>query len=1024
MEKLTSEDKISEVLAALRSVVSQFQPTYSAQTSGTIIAPSIFGSHIDNFNISVTTQAQEEPSNNNEEAKPDLYRESHSIEDGQQKLKDSLKQKSSYLRQGMTNETSKVSLHSIYTELYITEGGRGDVNKEHEVRQIEALSKTNMSQEKRIQCNSLFEPQPGQEHPVRTVLTRGVAGIGKTVSIQKYTLDWAEDKANTDFDFVFPLCLRELNLMRDRKLSLEELLEIFFPEIKDLGIFGNSKCKMLFILDGLDESRIHLDFQNYEITSNNRESNLLGVLLVNLIRGKLLPLAAIWITSRPAASSQIPAEYVDLVTEVRGFNDPQKDEYFRRKIPDEKIANQIISHVKSCRSLHIMCHIPVFCWLAANVLEKITNLEDMPKTLTQIFLQFLGHFIHSMRDKLPKDQLFDYAREHFLAFGKLAFKELQNGNLVFYERDLKLNGIDVKRASMFSAIYTEIFNEESAFCGEKMFCFVHLSIHEFFAALYVFLMFHNENTNVLIKRSSSRRFFSRDSSELIVYKEAIEKALQCPNGHYDIFLRFLLGLSLEVNNMSFLSHSLMTNNRRNPKTRPEIIKHIKEKIRMGPPPDRCLNLFHCLNELNDQSLVEEIQSYISEGSLNKTTLSPSQWASLVFVLLTSEEELKVFELKDYSRSEESLMRMQQVIKAAQIANLSGCNLTVNCCDSLSSVISASQIQELDLSHNPLTDSGIIVLCSAIKDSKIVTIRLKSCSLSKQSAEYFSSLLSSASCQLKDLDLSDNDFGDTGVQKLCEGLGSPYCKLHRLNLSLCGVSERGCTFLASALNSSGLKELDLSYNHPGSSGLQLLTTLQEDPLCSLDKLSVEQCGPSRIEPGVKKYAVKLTLDPDTAQKHLLLSDENRKAIREMKPRYPNQKERFDFWAQVLCTQGFTRRCYWVVRWDGRGSIGAAYKHMPRKGEGNESKLGQNDLSWGLNCHKDGYKVAHGGVVTDVAGKVVSDKVGVYLDWYGGRLSFYSVSNGELTHIHTFKTNFTHPVYPAFHLGWLGSSVHLC
>lgn len=233
----------------------------------------------------------------------------------------------------MTTDANKIPLNKIYTELYITEGGSGEVNKEHEVRQIEAASRIHVAKEKSIHCNHLF----AHLRDVRTVITRGVAGIGKTVSVNKFTLDWAEERENTNLEFVFPLSFRELNLMRKKTFSLVELLGVFFPETKDTGIFTYGKSKMVFILDGLDESRLSMDFNKSEIISDVTQPATIALLLTNLIRGRLLPLALIWITSRPVASSQIPLEYIDLVTEVRGFNNPQKDEYFRRKISDESI---------------------------------------------------------------------------------------------------------------------------------------------------------------------------------------------------------------------------------------------------------------------------------------------------------------------------------------------------------------------------------------------------------------------------------------------------------------------------------------------------------------------------------------------------------------------------------------------------------------------------------------------------------------------------------------------------------------
>lgn len=1039
MEQESFDDEANKVsqesVSSIRAVVDHFHPSYTAQSGGSVVAPSIIGSSIGHLNISVISTGQgsivssAEAFNNHSAGTYDtLQPQNDRIEECQKKLKAALTRKFSHLLEGMTTEANKVSLNKIYTELYITEGGSGEVNKEHEVRQIEKASRTHVTQEKSIHCNHLFVPLRGRDYSIRTVITRGVAGIGKTVFVNKFTLDWAEERENTNLEFVFPLSFRELNLMKKKTLSLVELLSVLFPETKDMGIFSNGRNKILFILDGLDESRLSLDFDKSEIISDVTQETKIAVLLTNLIRGRLLPLALVWITSRPVASSQIPLEYIDLVTEVRGFNNPQKDEYFRRKISNESLANKVIAHVKSCRSLHIMCHIPVFCWMAASVLEKnltMADRKDTPKTLTQMYIHFLSLYVDDMNKRLSgrRESNADCVRNNLISLGELAFKELEKGHLIFYESDLHENGIKITQASMFSGVYTQIFNEQLALCKEKMFCFVHLSIQEFFAALYVFLKFNNDNFNVLIKKSSSsRRIPFRDSSELILYKEAVEKALQSKNGHFDIFLRFLLGLSLE-SNQTLLKH-LMINNRTKPKTRTEIIKHIKEKIRASPSPERCLNLFHCLNELNDCSLVDEIQSYLRSGSFNQADLSPAQWATLVFVLLTSDEELSVFKLSSYSRSEEGLLRLLPVMKNAQVADLNACNLTVNCCEILAKSISTSQLRELDLGNNNLTDAGIKLLCRGLQDSKLETLSLRSCNLTEHSSDVLASLISSASCLLKELDLSDNDLQDEGVKKLCDGLGSPHCKLEILNLSLCRLTEESCTFLASSLNSCGLRELDLSYNHPGNSGLELLSALQDDPQCSLQKLSVFQCGESRIQPGPKKYNIRLTLDPNTAQRDISLSEENRKATRWIKQPHPDHPERFDFWTQVLCKEGLTGRCYWETEWMGRAFIGVAYRRMSRKGDGHDSWLGKNDSSWGLNCNKNGYKVWHKGMNTVVNIPPSSNTVGVYLDWSAGTLSFFSVSCGVLTLLHTFHTTFTEPVYPGFWLGWVDSTVYLC
>nr|XP_040032940.1 NLR family CARD domain-containing protein 3-like isoform X1 [Gasterosteus aculeatus aculeatus] len=1028
MEQESFADKTDKVplIPSIQAKVDHFQPSYTAQSGGNVVAPSFIGCIVDH--ITIVSNSQGSIVSSKEALNRNIVDSYDGIAQCQETLKATLKRKFSHLCEGMTKEASKILLNKIYTELYITEGGIGEVNKEHEVRQIEKASRIPAAREKSIHCNQLFDPPPGRDSPIRTVVTRGVAGIGKTVSINKFSLDWAEGRANANLAFVFPLSFRELNMMRNNTYSLVELLGQLFPETRNTGIFTHGENKMLFILDGLDESRLSLDFPGSEIVSDATQTTTIAMLIINLIRGRLLPLALVWITSRPVASNLIPLDLVDLVTEVRGFNNLQKDEYFRRKISDQSLANRVIAHVKSYRSLHIMCHIPVFCRMAASVLERKLSTADSketPKTLTQMYIHFLSLCEKNMKEKLSgrRESNAECMRENLISLGKLAFRELEKGHPIFYEKDLILNGIKVEQASIFSGVYTQIFSEELTLCEEKMFCFVHLSVQEFFAALYVYLTFYNENDNILIKKSSASRLFAfRKPSEVILYKEAVEKALRCENGHFDIFLRFLLGLSME-SNQTLLKH-LLTGGRTQPRTRTEVIKHIKGKIRESPSPDRCLNLFHCLNELNDHSLVEEIQLYLQLDSLHQTKLTAAQWATLVFVLLTSEEELSVFKLSKYTRSEEGLLRLLPVIKTARVANLQSCNLTGICCENLAKSINPSQVRELDLSNNNLTDAGIALLSKELKNSKVEKLRLRSCNLTQHSSKDLAAVISSASCQLRELDLSDNDFQDVGVKRLSGGLESPHCKLEILSVSLCRVTEEGCTFLASALNSSRLRELDLSYNHPGALGVQLLSALEADPQCSLQKLSLEQCGESRVQPAPRKYITKLTLDPNTAHRDLTLSEGDRKARRWTKQPYPDHPERFEYWTQVLCREELTGRCYWETEWSGRAVAGVAYKRMRRTGEGQDSWLGKNDCSWGLSCTKDAYRAWHNDTSTAVTVAPSSSKVGVYLDWSAGTLSFFAVSCGALTPLHTFHATFTDPVYPAFRLGWVDSTVYLC
>ncbi|KAJ3581277.1 hypothetical protein NHX12_016824, partial [Muraenolepis orangiensis] len=265
-------------------------------------------------------------------------------------------QKFSRVFEGIPKAGQSTDLNDFYTELFITERVSGEVNKEHEVRLIETASRKPAKEETPIKCEDIFKPLPGQDQPSRTIMTTGVAGIGKTILTHKFTLDWAEGKANHDIHFTLPFTFRELNLLKEKEFSLMELLHHFFIQTK--GIRRYDRFQVVIILDGLDECRLPLDFQNNPIWTDVTMSTSVDVLLTNLIKGDLLPSARIWITTRPAAANQIPAECVGIVTEVRGFTDPQKEEYFRKRFREETLASTIISHIKKSRSLHIMCHIP------------------------------------------------------------------------------------------------------------------------------------------------------------------------------------------------------------------------------------------------------------------------------------------------------------------------------------------------------------------------------------------------------------------------------------------------------------------------------------------------------------------------------------------------------------------------------------------------------------------------------------------------------------------------------------------
>ncbi|XP_053708504.1 NACHT, LRR and PYD domains-containing protein 3-like [Synchiropus splendidus] len=785
------------------------------------------------------------------------------------RLKRRLKEQFHSVSEGVARAGNSVPLNQIYTELYITEGGTEQVNQEHEVRQIEEATRQQTRPGTTISPEDLFKASADTERPIRSLLTKGVAGIGKTLLTQKLTLDWAEDKAHHNFQLVFPFTFRELNLLKEKQLSLKELVHHFFPEAKDSGLSSFEGVQVLFILDGLDECRLPQDFNSQVLTAAT-ESTSVDVLLTNLIRGNLLPSAQLWITTRPAAANQIPPTRVDRVTEVRGFTDLQKEEYFRKRFRDEE-QSAIMSHIRSSRSLYIMCHIPIFCWITATVLEdmlKSRETRELPKTLTEMYIHFL--VVQAKVKKLKyhggagTDEVWTpESRKMMESLGKLAFEQLQRGNLIFYESDLTECGIDITAAALYSGVFTQIFREERGLYQDKVFCFVHLSLQEFLAALHVHLKFFNSGVNLgSLLTSTLSRIFRKNFHPEHFYQKAINEAVESPNGHLDLFLRFLLGLSLQTNQRLLTGLLTQTGSGSHQDTAEFIRKKISEKV----SPERIINLFHCLSELKVTSLVEEVNQLLRSGALSTAQLSPAQWSSLAFILLSSEEDLDVFDLENCSVLEKVLERLLPGLQASKEVQLSWWSLSVRSGSLLSSVLSSpsSSLTQLDLSYNKLKDAGVELLSAGLKSPHchLETLSLSSCGLSERSGSLLSSVLSSPSSSLTQLDLSENrGLKDAGVELLSAGLKSPHCHLETLSLSNCKLSERSGSLLSSVLSSpsSSLTQLHLSYNMDlKDAGVELLSAGLKSPHCHLETLSLVQCRIS--ERGCASLASALTSNP--------------------------------------------------------------------------------------------------------------------------------------------------------------------
>ncbi|XP_051559686.1 NACHT, LRR and PYD domains-containing protein 3-like [Myxocyprinus asiaticus] len=844
------------------------QSSIVAHSGGVANVPQIIGCHVTgsvNFNIATHVHA----SANNEQAQcTDSSKDKatnavqSNIQQLSERLKFSFKGKFERIFEGLAKRGNQTLLNRIYTELYIIEGESVGVNEEHEVWQIDTVMKTQLYKDTPIYCNDIFKPlpEPGCEgkrkDQIKTVLTKGIAGIGKTVSVQKFILDWAEGKANQDVDFMFVLPFRELNLIKDEQYSLHKLLLDFHHDLKQMeSVEIYEKGKVVFIFDGLDESQLNMYFDTERRVSDVTKKAKVDDLIINLIKGNLLPSALLWITSRPAAEDKIPPEFLDRVTEIRGFTDPQKEEYFRKRISDEHQASRIISHIRKARSLHIMCHIPVFCWITATVLEKMlkNGNEQISSSLTEMYTRFLLIQINENKRKyfgirqMDARKLSDSDVEIVLKLGHLSFEKLKEGVLVFSEKELRKFGIDVNETSEWPGICTHILKEEDPMFTVSKYSFVHFSFQEYLAALYVFCSFVVEKDNLLEplrKKLEARRLavyydysddeydheydgFADDDPNRASVKEetlhdfqrcAIDLALESPRGHLDLFLRFLLGLSSDHCQMLLRCFQLTENSVLDDIQK--TILYIKTKLRddnnrRAPSAERCINLLFCLLELGDQSMIEEIQRFNNSEQQMRQKLTVGQCSTLAYIIQMSEEVLDELDLSKYNTSEEGRLRLVPAVINCRNAKLSACILNKNCYETIASALltSNSVLQELDVSWQCLSDLSPLLPG-----------------------------LESSFCRLQTLNFSHTKLEKTGAFLLRAALLGPHIQPHTLRVFACSLKDDCADVLALALelSESRLMELNLGYNNFTPVAVERVCQGILCPNCELMKFSLSGC----------------------------------------------------------------------------------------------------------------------------------------------------------------------------------------
>ncbi|KAI2658910.1 NLR family CARD domain-containing protein 3 [Labeo rohita] len=770
-----------------------------------------------------------------------------------QNIKDEMKSRmmedSEWIFEGSASKS--VSLKKVYTQLFIINDDSDPINTEHEIWQMETTHDLDTSAQTVINYNQILQPPTGENRIIKTVLTKGIAGIGKTLTVKKFILDWASGESNQDLDFVFLLPFRELNLVTEEK-SLFDLICVFYAEFGEAREIPDWICnrKVLFILDGLDEYEKDLNFQSNLLSDVTKEATV-DVLLVNLLRGNLLPSARVWITSRPVAAIQLPTDIFRKgnITQIRGFRDEQKQEYFTKHFKDPEPRKEVIRHLKSQKSLWILCHIPLFCWISSVVLEDIIRSQNkhknMPSNMTEMYIHYLliqtglSHKKYQGEELSQKDALQKH-EEVIMKLAKLAYRQLKKPDekilkkdyVIFKEEDLEKYKISVGEASQYAGVIT-CDSKRTCLYKTELYSFVHLSVQEFFAAMFAFQKFLGRFSK---KQDSLKLIKAKKTQKPNLYgflKNLTDEALESKNGHLDLFTCFVFGISCDSSRQlleGFL-HPIRSNTSDDHR---KVAMYIKSLMNKGLSPERCISLVRCLVELKSQSFLQEMHKL--ERSRSTKPLTLFQCSLLAYQFVMSDTKHDEFDLRKYNINLHGFQRFSLAITCFTKALLKGSSLTEQHCEILSHYLSSqnSHLTDLDLSHNGLGLSALKKLSKTLCDPncQIEVLNLSHNNFQSQDMELIRDVLSGENMNLRVLDLSDNPLQDPGVKILSAGLKSPQCHLEVLKLSGCQIKK-----LVSSLKvNSHLKELDLRYNDLGNTGQENLQhKLPSLRYCSLSLL---------------------------------------------------------------------------------------------------------------------------------------------------------------------------------------------
>ncbi|KAM4564860.1 NACHT, LRR and PYD domains-containing protein 3-like [Fundulus diaphanus] len=617
----------------------------------------------------------------------------------QQKHKDVLRRRSESMLFYNSRHGEKILFSEHYVNLLLVDGHQALEIKRHEVlafgqKRLSLQHKSGL--QRKIAPAELFSRANGKR-PVKKVLVTGVAGIGKTVLVQKILFDFGENKDHLTFDFVIHMSFRDLNLI-DKPTNFRELVRRKNRHLsKELDrIFANDD-KLLIILDGFDEFRHYRRCHTEVFVTEPEEEAEVKEIVGSLLQGELLPNASVMLTSRPTAINHIPVGCIDRYVLIAGFSLAEVQDFFLRYFQDATVADRMFSTVSANELMLTLCYIPAFCYIVCCILNESKDIGgEMPKTMTDIYVQYLVALLRShtqsRTETCPGDrgaETIQQLSDIVLKLGRLAFKKLMEHQTLFYSSDQDVAGL--QGCSLVSTFLDRTVAQEPG-CTEEVFSFAHLTVQEFFAALYCAV------TDQPLP-------------------DAIQSGESQNNGHFDLFSRFLSGI-LSDRNSNFLSRQvgLYCQEEKVEMYRKKIMTDLALLCENGA---HILNCLHCLFEQQDPTMVLVVLPELLRVNVSDETLSQMDHNALkYFLTLTEGKILLELDLTGTGMNFDSLKDIQPFLYRCQKLWLGENNLDMDAVQVLADVLKVSDnITQLGLGWTNIGDDELQALCAAIRVKK-------------------------------------------------------------------------------------------------------------------------------------------------------------------------------------------------------------------------------------------------------------------------------------------------------------------